>query len=210
VKETTVAVYAGCLLAALWAARRDRRRAAILGGVALAGAAVASVLFAMATGSVAGAVRIVIDQARHNTTNAYALEYASGPGYLLLLAFAKLSPFTIVLALWGLAITVVRGQKTAALLAWLTIGNTALYMIIPHWLNLRYASASFAPLCLFAGAGLIELLSRLKTKYRWAAAAGATAALVFAFADYHRFQNAWLRPQAMDLTVKMVSEVMAQ
>ncbi len=213
IKETTVLVYAACLLAALWATfrrTRDLRLAGLLAGAALAGAALASALFAFATGSLSLTVGLILDQARHNSTNAYALEYASGPGYLLLVAFAKLSPLTTALALWGAAVAVVRRDR-AVLLAWLTIGNIAIYMLIPHWLNLRYASASFAPLCLLAGAGLVELLMLVKEdKVRWAAVGAATVAMLFAVGDYHRFQAAWGRPEAQDLTVKMVFDVMRQ
>ncbi len=210
IKETTVFVYAGCLLTALWAARRERRRMTVLLGVALAGAAGASALLALATGSLSGAVQLVLDQARHNTTNSYALEYASGPGYLLLFAFWKMSPLTIVLAIWGLAVTIARREQPPVLLAWVAIGNTALYMLIPHWLNLRYASASFAPVCLFAGVGLYIVIAFLKDKYRWAAVAAALVAAVFAILDYQRFQSAWQRPDALDLSVKMVSDVLAE
>ncbi len=205
-KETTVLIYAACLGAALWRAA-NRRMAAVLAGAAVAGAAITAALLGVATGSVGGAVRIVLDQARHNATNAYALEYASGPGYLLMLAFGRLSPLTTVLAIWGLAVTV-NQRREAMLLAWVTIGNTLLYMLVPHWLNLRYASASFAPLCLFAGVGLVELLALVKV--RWAAVALAGVAVVFAVIDYQRFQTAWVRPDAQDLTVKMVFDVMRE
>jgi hypothetical protein len=206
VKETTVLLYAACLGVALWRAANNRM-ALLLTGVALAGAALTTALLDLATGSAAGAVRIIIGQAQNNATNAYALQYASGPGYLLLLAFIRLSPLTTVLAIWGLAVTVAQRRSTAPL-AWLAIANMLPYILIPHWLNLRYASASFAPLCLFAGVGLVELLALVKVK--WATVAAAAAVLVFAVADYQRFHTAWLRPEAQDLTVRMVFDVMRE
>jgi 4-amino-4-deoxy-L-arabinose transferase-like glycosyltransferase len=229
IKETTVLVYAACLVAALWATlrRRDLRAGTVLVGVAALGALGAAGLLALCTGDIRTAVQLITDQARHNAANPYALGSCSGPGYLLLLAFWKLSPLTLVLALASLVATLgrsriarpawlrshLRDDRATVLLAWLTVGNTAIYMLIPHWLNLRYASASFAPMCLFAGVGVYELFFLLKEKssggaFRWALIAGTAVVLVSAATDYLRFTTAWLRPGAMDLAVRTVFRVM--
>ena len=42
------------------------------------------------------------NQARHNAVNEYALEYASGPGYLLWLSLERMTPLIAVLATLGL------------------------------------------------------------------------------------------------------------
>jgi 4-amino-4-deoxy-L-arabinose transferase-like glycosyltransferase len=219
IKETTPLFYGPYVLAALWALwrRRRLRDAAILFGAAAAGAAATIALRAVCAGSIAVPFRIMIDQAKHNTTNPYALDYCSGPGYLLLLAFWKLSPLTIVLVAVGMLLAwlrpAVRDRSSVLLLAWLTMIAVAPYALVPHWLNLRYASASFAPLCLFAGAGLWQLYQMVRRKaggeaMQWIAVGGAAVVLVFVAGDYQRFQRL-VRVNAQDLSVKMVFDITA-
>lgn len=232
IKETTVLIYAPCLLAALWAAtRRARnfRHAAILAAGAVLGAAGAIALLAVSTGGVGVPFQMMLDQARHNAANDYALNYATGPGYLLLWAFGRLSPLTSMLAVQGLVLTAaslwvsrpawsrssVRHHSAVVLLACLTILMTAPYALIPHWLNLRYASASFAPICLFAGAGLHQLLLMARQRLgrpmaTWVAAGGAALVVLLAVADYRRFDRNFVRTSTLDLSVKLVFRALDQ
>jgi hypothetical protein len=230
VKETTVMIYAPCLAVALWAAlrrARDLRYAAVVAvAAALCGAAAIAIL-GVCTGGIAMPFRIVLDQIGHNSANAYALEFASGPGYLLFVAFERLSPLTSVLSLEAAALLVaafwirrldwVRGAprdySAALVLAWLTVLITVPYALVPHWLNLRYASASFAPLCLLAGAGiwlLFVLLRRLVAgeALRWAAIGGAAIAVILCVSDYQRFEANFVRIPTVDLSVKMVFDAL--
>jgi hypothetical protein len=211
IKETTVVLYASCLVVALWAARRDWKNAGVLLGAAAGGALAAAGLLALYTGSFAVPIEIITGQAKHNAANAYAIEYCSGPGYLLLQAFETMSPLVIVLAVAGLLAAVAwRPFREHRLLAWLTIGNLAIYMIVPHWLNLRYASATFVPLCLFAGMAAYWLLARARERVPGDLALGVVAvgvgiAMILLIADYQRFENEFVRqPNNVDLSVKMV------
>ncbi len=220
IKETAVLVYAPCLLAALWSVLRrgrDARRASILLAGAVLWAAGAMTLLALSTGGPRVPFQIIVEQARLNATNPYALEYCTGPGYLLLLAFARLSPVTFVLALLGMAQAWARpgtrDRVAAALLAGFTVTSIAPYALVPHWLNLRYASASFAPLCLLASAALYQWFLLAKEKlsgglFRWVAVGGAAAILIFAAADYRRFEQSYVRIPTPDLSVGMVADAL--
>jgi len=219
IKETSVLIYGSCLLAAFWAVavrNRNFKHAAMLAGAAAGGALAGTALLALTTGGVDVPFEIIMNQVRSNAANTYALEYASGPGYLLLLALERLSPVTLVLALLAMIATTaapwvpwLSGIRSHRLLAWLTIANLAVYMVVPHWLNLRYASATFAPLCLFAGVGAYGLFGmareKLPAQLRVAAATVGIAVIgLSAAADYQRFEKAFVRALNLDLSVEVV------
>ena len=83
-------------------------------------------------------------------------------------------------------------------------------MLVPHWLNLRYASATFAPLCLFAGLAahwLLELARELVPRelFQGVAAVGVGLIAIALVGDYQRFEKDFVRlPDNLDLSVKMV------
>jgi hypothetical protein len=221
VKETTALLYASCLVASLWAAwSRDRRSAMLLLACTFLGGVAATALLAITTGSPIIAIQIMANQARQNALNEYALEYASGPAHLLWLALARMSPLTTVRATFGLlagvlspAMQTLGRFRPHLMLAWLTIANTAIYVVVPHWLNLRYASAMFVPLCLFAGLSadwLLEVVRARMPRRLWqGAAAVAVASIAITLAmDYRRFENNLA--QLPDLSVKMVLDATAK
>jgi hypothetical protein len=165
-KETSVLLYAPCLGAAVWAvARRARevKRLALLLGGAAAGAALAAGLLAWLSDGLGATLQILANQARSNAANQYILEFGSGPPHRLLLALASLTPATTVLGIGGLAAVLsgaranLRHPGCAVLLAVLTTWALAPYLLVPHWQNLRFASAAFAPFCLFAGFAVYQL-----------------------------------------------------
>ena len=89
----------------------------------------------------------------------------------------------------------------------MTIGFLAIFMLMPLWLNLRYATAAYAPLCLFAGVALWQLFSMASRKLPQDACYGAVAlgiaAILFAaYADYQRFENDFA--QINDLSVGVI------
>src|SRR5262249_29213576 len=154
---------------ALWSllSTRDFARAAgLIGGAALTAlAAIASLTYA--TGGVGVAPAILSMAAKANTSNPYTLTYQAGSGDLFLSAFDALSPLTSVLAALGIFMIVVKNRHAKcgmALLAWLTIGFLAVFMLVPLWLNLRYATPAYAPLSLFAGIAAWQLLSAVRRK----------------------------------------------
>jgi hypothetical protein len=79
-----------------------------------------------------------------------------------------------------------------------------MFMIVPHWLNLRYGSPTDAPICLLAAVALRALflaarqLLRRELFYVLATASAAVIALSL-IADYQRFPSGFL-----DLSVKQV------
>jgi hypothetical protein len=223
IKETSAILYAVCFLISLWAVLRrssNLHAAGVLVGAAVFSGAGVLLLLDVAIGSLGLSLQTVTTAAGMVGENTYAIEYQSGAAYLLLLTLAKLSPVTMSLAALGIVLILcalmrdsLRDPQPAALLAWLTLGNLALYSVVPHWLNVRFVSASFAPLCLFAGGGIhysfLLVRRKLQGEALTAAVVSGVAFLLFSVvADYERFQQSFVWPETQDLSVKMVSQAL--
>jgi len=208
-KESSIVIYAGCLLIAFWKAAGKER--VILIGSALLGSVLCCAILAFSVGSLNSVFAIILGLPKANAQNAYALGYMSGPGYLLPLAFLKLSWLTFASALLGMsAVVLIRDSPELVRLALLTAVLIGVFTLIPHGLNLRYVSATFAPLCLFAGAGLWHAFLAAKRILRpWLhRVVTACAAIVVALSlmtDYERFQSKFVRGAANDLAVRLVN-----
>lgn len=214
VKEGTIPV---CGLCAAWLCWRVFRSGDV-GGLRVLLAAIAAggvctmAILAGCAGSLGAAVEIIAGIPAANAANAYALEYASGPGYLLLAGYWALCPAALLLACAGLWICLRhRISDAASGLAWLVIALHTVAMLVPHWLNFRYLSVTFAPLCLLGGialrAGYLALRSRFE-RFDFAAAAGLAGAalLVALLAGYQHFESAYVRGGTPDLSIRMVLE----
>lgn len=212
VKESAGVPFGLCGIWLLWVLiveRREFTNAAILvGGSALAIAASVGWL-AWSVGGLGDVIRIVSGIPAVNATNAYALEYASGPPWLLLRAFWTISPVSALFCVVGAYAAFAGREAIARGIAFFTVAQVAMAMAIPHWLNLRYVSVAFGCYCLVAALGLwfvVSLvLNRIKASDRKALAAmlGLVAA-GGAIADYARFERWFVRDGTADLSVKMV------
>jgi hypothetical protein len=101
VKETLLFITGPCLLVALYVEamrRRDLAKAGILAGAAALGGLGCAVIWMACLGGVRIPLLILRGAAQNNASLPYALEWMTGPGYLLLAAFHGLSPLTINLA----------------------------------------------------------------------------------------------------------------
>jgi 4-amino-4-deoxy-L-arabinose transferase-like glycosyltransferase len=218
VKESMPVPYALCGLWILWVLVKERRewKNALTMILAAVAGLIASIWWlARMVGSLSDFFRIVSGIQGVNATNPYAIEYASGPGYLLLEAFWIVSPIVTVLGLVGLYAAFKRPREVAGAsqpILWMgifTLSNILIAMIIPHWLNLRYVSVAFGPICLLAGLGawyLFSISSHRVAGGRRRVLAGIVTAILIAgaVADYRRFQRIFVRDATADLSIKML------
>src|SRR5438445_148609 len=89
------------------------------------------------------------------------------------------------------------------------LGFLAIFMLVPHWLNLRYVSGAYALVCLFAGVAVRRLFQVAKRNLRPILLDGLTIfglAVVAAstVVDYQRFRTSFVRTGANDLAVRLV------
>ncbi len=226
VKEAGAVGYGLCAIWVLWVLliqRREWVNGALLTAGGLAGLAITIAWLAISAGGLSIFAKIVTSIPSSNAGNPYAIEYQSGPGYLLLRALETMSPVTAILGLVGCGVLVFSHRKVnllhvpAEAANWQVIGWIALFiaaylalpMVLPHWLNLRYISVLFGPIYLIAGLGLWYCASlcwnRLKTFDRKVFAVLIITALsIGAVADYDRFRRFFVRDALQDLSVNVL------
>jgi len=167
-------------------------------------------------GSLHDYVSIVAGIPAANAANEYALEYASGPPYLLLYAYWIIAPLTSLLAVAGVAAVFLRKRESALIfIAGFSIAYIGLAMSMPHWINLRYVGNTFGPVCLLAGLGAWWLVEAgcewMDTADRRPFAAVAIAILIGgAAADYIRFRHYFVRDEVVDLSIKWLTDERSQ
>jgi hypothetical protein len=216
IKESSVLVYGLCFLWVAWhVARRDRAAALRLSGMALFAGALAGAALGWSAGGLTTVWSVWSNIPKANAANSYALEYATGPGYQLIAAYWLMSPLTTAMAFAGVWLTLWRDRGRAALgargMALFVVAFLAIPMVIPHWLNLRYVSFVFGPLCLLAGVSVARVYRGCKEwlgeeAFAGAAAIGAAALAVGLTGDYQRFERAFVEDGTPDLAVRMVLE----
>jgi hypothetical protein len=197
------------LLRVLAVERRELENAAILLGGSMLGVAASVGWLAWSVGGLGEIIRIISGIPGANATNAYALEYASGPPWLLLQAFWIVSPVSAMFFAAGVYAGLAGREAAARWITLFTVVQIAMAMAIPHWLNLRYVSFAFGCYCLVAGMGfwfVVSLvLNRIKASERKALAGMlGLVAIGGAIADYARFERYFVRDGTADLSVKMV------
>jgi len=184
--------------------RRDARDAVTYIGAAVAGAALSVGWLASLAGGYGNLAAVIAGIPAANATNAYAIEFASGPPWLFPWAFWIMSPIAALLSLAGLWAAFTRNgeAQTTRWIAIYTLVTLAIAMSLPHWINLRYVAAIYGPFYLLAGLGFSRLYS-LRTDWR---ALAAIVLIVGAAADYSRFRRVFVADQTADLSIKMLRD----
>ncbi len=226
VKETGVISYGLCAIWILWVLCGERREWAnglILIFVGALGLGIAIGWLALSVGGINVLVKVVMSIFTSNAVNAYAVEYQSGPGYLLLWSLAVMSPIAALFSLTGSGVLLLSHRRVKLLhfpepdadwsvirwIALLCFAYLAWPMLLPRCLNLRYISFVFGIYYLIAGVGFWYLWSLSRHRLNgiaWRVIAG-FAIVVLSFAaitDYLRFQRLFVRADLQDLAVNMV------
>ncbi len=217
IKEYAPVIFGLCLL---WAglelvARKRWNDTLWLAGSASSGFLAAAVTMTVATGGLDVWLRAFKINLAANAANAYALEYCTGPGYLLAAGFWILSPLVTLLAAAALVLAFARrgslfaDRRDAMGLAAFTVLFAALPAVLPHWMNLRYVSVLNAPLCLLAALAACQIWqwTRAFVSEREKLPALALACFVLllgALTDYRGFRERYVRAQTADLAIRMV------
>lgn len=219
VRETFPVSYGFYLLWMLWVLvwqRRDRRDALLLAALCAAAAAASLAWLGGSAGGLADFLRIAMHGPDANAVNAYALQYASGPPWLVLEGFWIASPIAALFAAAGFyaAFAVRRETPRGRVLAGMaaaTAGCLALMSAVPHYINLRYFSALFGPLYLLAGLGF-WFTARWCARWlapadrRLVATVAAAVLIGGAIGDYLRFQRFFVRDSIPDLAIRMLQD----
>lgn len=220
VKEAMPVPYAICAAWTLWILLKEHREfanAALLIAVSAAGCFLSIWWLASMAGGLSNLISVVTGISKVNAANPYAIEYATGPGYLLLDGFWIVSPTTALFCVIGLYAAFRRppelaGHHTVVLwIALFTLSNIAIAMILPHWLNLRYVSVAFGTYCLLAGVGVWYPFAALWHQVRVVtrpifAALAAMILIGGAVNDYRYFYGVFVVNGTGDLSIKKIRD----
>ncbi len=211
-KETSAMVWGLCILWVLVCQRKASIRI-------VAASVVAGMLSLAFLSWVIGGVSVLWDIQSRLTTfhvaNPYALEYQSGPPYWLLKSYWIMSPWTFSFALLGLVsvpwVSSWRDRRSAAGVSGFAAIVLALPFVLPSWLNLRYSSPAFGPLCILAAAafrlGIGSFRERLPTSVVSVVVALSCVGLAsMGIRDYRYFTRWFVSAETADLSVRMVFE----
>lgn len=216
-KESMPVPYGLCALWMVWILGRGRewRDVGVLAAATAVGMGLSLWWLAGQVGSLSDYVSIVLAIPSVNAANAYALEYASGPPYLMLTGFWILAPLTSLLAVAGLV--AVWRSREHLVLVWLAVFVVAyigIAMAMPHFINLRYVGNTFGSVCLLAGLGAYRLIEKgmalAGEEGRVLAVLGIAIVMGGATQDYLRFQRYFVRDQMVDLSIKMLLDERGQ
>jgi tetratricopeptide (TPR) repeat protein len=215
------ALYSLALLSAM-VRRRDWENGLATATTVLLSTLASVFWLAYSVGGFSVLVKILLDWFNANAQNLYALEYQSGPPYLMLQALWLFVPLTVVLCVIGLSILLIQPLRKRC---WALSGSTggdsvapatvsmlayaALPMFLPHWLNLRYWSPLFGVMCLLSGLGgwYFAAIFSQRLPPHWARAWCVIAiglVILAARTDYTQFQKIIVQDAIPDLSVKMV------
>ena len=209
VKESMPVPVTLCGIWILWylVRRQEWKNAALFVAFTLTANLIALWWLADQVGSLSDFIGIVLGIPAVNATNPYALEYASGPPWLLLYAFWIVTPITSLLSLAGCCAAVRMRSQPLLLLTFFTTTYVAIAMSMPHWINLRYVGGAFGPFCILAGLGAWWLSSLAEGKWqRWSAVAAIAIVLTGAFMDYQRFRLFFVEDEIGDLSIKLLAD----
>jgi 4-amino-4-deoxy-L-arabinose transferase-like glycosyltransferase len=217
VKESMPVPYALCALWILWILfrRGDWTNVLILVASTAVGMGASVWWLSHQVGSLADFLGIVLRIPQENAANPYALEYASGSPFLMLLAFWIVAPVTSLFSLAGLFAVWKRRELPLIFLACFTIAYIAIAMAEPHFLNLRYVGNTYGSFCMLAGLGCWYMISAglgwMDVSDRRPFAVVAIAIVLGgAVADYLRFRRFFVRDETADLSIKMLMDERGQ
>ncbi len=216
IKESGFVIYGICVfwVSAYFLFKEKKiREALVVGFVSLGTLLGAFQVIAGITGGWGG----LFEMARHikeaMPTNEYAVVYQEAPWYFFIQGFWILSPVPAALALLGMSVVLVRARRSPRT-KHLNVLFGFIFVIIlftsaaaiPHYLkNLRYISPLYVSIYLFAGYGLVSILSLVRAKSHKMVFAGALVIAllgmgVSAIRDDRQFQKVFIEHELNDLS----------
>ena len=217
VKDSAPAVFGFWALWLAWAllaGERNWRDVTRLAALAVAATAMALTVLAALCGGLRPLIDVYVLTGRAMATNAYAVEYQSGPWFRFLGAFFFLSPLTANLFMIGAGVAVWPGERTPERRVLTGFAAFPLFLLasalaVPYSQNVRYLSPAYGSVYLVAAYGLWRTMQlarpMLKTAaFQFASVVVFAVLLVAAVQDWREFERIFVANETADLSVKMI------
>ena len=199
----TSMICVGWLLFVLGFQRREWKKAGQIVAAVAIGAVLSIAWLADSVGGPADYLRMVFGLPGAMSHNAYQLEYASGPPWLLLDGMWILSPAAVLLSIPGFYAALRSPNRSWRWIAVFVLAQLAITAAMPLSLDLRYISPAIGLFCLIAGLGVWQILVWCRDMKVATGAAVAILAIA-AWTDYQRFQRIFVRDGTPDLAIKFL------
>jgi hypothetical protein len=227
VKETFLLIFVPCMVVVLWKAIKvecDLTKGLVTLAAGILTSAIVLAILVRCTGGLGTAIGIVLTTAKQHAIYPYTLQTSTGPGYLLAVALDSTAPVLIRLAGCGVLLVFIaplmpflhrlkplcRNAAAVRLFTTLTLGFVGVFAVVPHWLNLRFISAAYPPICLLAGLALRQCLlfmqNTLRRPYlfRGLAVGGVITIAVLLLMDVQRAHTKYILGGATDLSMGLI------
>jgi hypothetical protein len=230
IKESGVIVYGLCmawvLAVLLW---RERAVAKAIVLMLLGGMGFFAAGFILV--AVVGGPGVALEVLRHvkdaMPTNAYAIDYQTGPWYRIPEGLWILTPACFILCIFGIGANLIRFRDNASAIAdgyartvisgmiFFTCLFIFITMLTPYCQNIRYISAVYGPFYLIAAMGMWALINFLRVKLRGvtlnaAMFIAAVVMVVIAVNAYGTFDRIFLKYGIRDISVRLLREAVYQ
>ena len=227
VKESGLLIYGLCTIWLLWTLvfrEKSPLKGSLLATFSIIGLFISITCLSYSVGG----IRILLEVWRHVKeaipTNAYAIQYQTGPWYYILQGFWIISPVNAILCVVGITkICLFNKQKKKSALvlsknrdvlfgiAFFMLAFTAATMFLPYVQNLRYVSVLFVPFYLVSGLGLWSIVAFIKTKinkssFSIIAVTVILAGIVVAMNDYRNFEKIFIKKGVVDLSIGLLKK----
>jgi len=227
IKESGLLIYGLCTIWLLWTLVFKEK--SLLKGSLLASFSIIGLFMSVAYLAYSiGGMRMLLEVWGHvkeaMPTNAYAIQYQTGPWYYLLQGFWIISPVNAILCLVGtVRLCLFNKQDRENVLAFsknkdvlsgiifFMLAFTTITMVMPYVQNLRYVSVLFAPFYLVSGFGLWSIAACIKTKVNKFSFSIVTVIVIIvsiavAMNDYRSFKKIFVKRGLLDLSIGLLKE----
>ena len=227
IKESGLLIYGLCTIWLLWTLV-FKEKSLLRGGLLVSFSIIGLFMSVAYLAYSIGGMRVLLEVWGHvkeaMPTNAYAIQYQTGPWHYLLQGFWIISPVNAILCLVGIArlslfnkqdrgntLTFGKNKDVLSGIIFFMLAFTVITMVMPYVQNLRYVSVLFAPFYLVSGFGLWSIAVFIKTKvnkfsFSIIAVIVIMASIVVAMNDYRNFKKAFVKRGLLDLSIGLLKE----
>ncbi len=171
-------------------------------------------------GYVVGGIPRLLEVFRHikdgMPTNAYAIDYQTGPWYRILQGLWIITPGGCILSIIGMAGVFIgdcqlKNNIIAKCFMLIILSFLFITIAVPYMQNLRYLSVTFVPFYLIAGVGLEYLVSLARNFFKdrnfsVVMVVTVLALMIVAYSDYQKFQKIFIKRGIKDISIRLLRE----
>lgn len=219
IKESGIVIYGLCVIWLLVVAvfkERSAMKSALLIVFTLLGTGLSVLILGQVVGGFGRVLEVLVHVKDAMPTNAYAIDYQTGPWYRIPEGLWTLTPACVLLAAAGIAGSLInRSSQSGAAkgLVFIILAFLGITILTPYCQNIRYLSVLYVPFYLMCGAGVWHIFLFVRARLRGpmpavAAVVIACALVAISVRDYKKFDKVFLKIGALDISTGLLKEAL--